>query len=261
MKWYGLGLFCFLWVVGLEAQTLRGLKQQGTEAYDKGEYGLAYDKFTQALDKKNEWTTLYNLSNTHYQLQEYQRAAEGYLALLDEEMEDAIKASVYHNLGNCYFQMNALEESFDAYKKALLLSPGDHDTKMNLSKVIRMRQQKKDNSDANEENSDQKEDPSNQKEDNAKPEEGDSDQREDPSEEEGKDQDGQGQEEESEGSAQQGQEDPSEAVSQEGGAEREGAMSKEQAEQLLKIIEEEEKKVLEKLRTIPSTGKKSEKDW
>jgi Ca-activated chloride channel homolog len=265
MKFLLFGLFCFLIVSSLQAQTLRGLKQQATEAYDRGEYGIAYDQFTQALDKKKEWTTLYNLSNTHYQLQEYQRASQGYLELLEEEMEDAFRANIYHNLGNCYFQMNALDESFEAYKKALLLSPDDHDTKMNLSKVIRMRQQQEANPEQQEGNSEQKEEENSEQkeeENSEQKEEENSEQRDDPNGEKGDDQKSKEEEKESsDGTQQEDQGEQGADGKQEGLVEKERLMSKEQAEQLLKIIEEEERKVLERLRTIPSSGKKSEKDW
>ncbi len=260
--------FLFLFLCGLVsmgtvgAQSLKGLKQKGVEAYDKGEYGLAYDNFARAFGKRNESSVRYNLANTHYQLKEYKRAMELYAELIEEDIDDSLKAKVYHNLGNCYFQMDALKESFHAYKNALLLSPTDHDSKMNLSKVIRLlKQREKQNKEESGkgENNNKEEEKDSQK--NQEDESG-QDQK-DQSDGTDQDQRGQDQKDQSDGTDQDPRsQDQKESSESNGGSEGvDTQLSKEQAELLLKIIEEEERKVLDKLKSVPNAGKKAEKEW
>lgn len=63
---------------------------------------------------------------------DYALAAKTYEELLQKKGESA---DVYNNLGNCYYKMNELGKSILNYEKALLLNPGDSDTKANLEFV------------------------------------------------------------------------------------------------------------------------------
>ena len=47
--------------------------------------------------------------------------------------DDQLKASSFHNLGNCLLKQNKLEESIEAYKKSLRINPTDEDTRYNLA--------------------------------------------------------------------------------------------------------------------------------
>lgn len=64
-----------------------------------------------------------------YQEGEYQKAIDLYNEVLGEDMESA---SVYYNLGNCYYKMGEIARSILNYERALLLQPGDNDVKYNL---------------------------------------------------------------------------------------------------------------------------------
>ena len=64
-----------------------------------------------------------------YSKGEYANAAELYENILKTSGESAV---VYYNIGNCYYKMNKISSAILNYERALLLNPGDKDTRFNL---------------------------------------------------------------------------------------------------------------------------------
>lgn len=65
-----------------------------------------------------------------YQEQRYQDAAEVYETMLAAGIEDG---TLYYNLGNAYFKAGEIGLAILSYERALVLMPGDEDTRMNLA--------------------------------------------------------------------------------------------------------------------------------
>lgn len=63
-----------------------------------------------------------------YAAEHYQQAAQQYESLLKQ----GISADLYYNLGNCYYRMDDMTQAVLNYERALLLSPGDRDIRLNL---------------------------------------------------------------------------------------------------------------------------------
>lgn len=63
-----------------------------------------------------------------YAAEHYQQAAKQYETLL----KDGVSADLYYNLGNCYYRMDDMTQAVLNYERALLLSPGDRDIRLNL---------------------------------------------------------------------------------------------------------------------------------
>jgi len=63
-----------------------------------------------------------------YAADHYQQAAQQYESLLKQ----GISADLYYNLGNCYYRMDDMTQAVLNYERALLLSPGDRDIRLNL---------------------------------------------------------------------------------------------------------------------------------
>lgn len=63
-----------------------------------------------------------------YAAEHYQQAAHEYEALLKQ----GISPDLYYNLGNCYYRMDDMTRAVLNYERALLLSPGDRDVRLNL---------------------------------------------------------------------------------------------------------------------------------
>ncbi len=65
-----------------------------------------------------------------YQEGEYQKAIDLYTEMLSDDMESA---TIYYNLGNCYYKQGEVAKAILNYERALLLHPGDSDAKYNLA--------------------------------------------------------------------------------------------------------------------------------
>lgn len=85
--------------------------------------------FSFAANKENI-KQLWNEANTFYSTHEYEKALESYLEL---ESREGVSASLYYNIGNCYFKLGELAESIIYYNRALRLSPSNSDIEHNLS--------------------------------------------------------------------------------------------------------------------------------
>lgn len=83
--------------------------------------GLTINAQSEALF--HEATSEYNSGN-------YEAAADKYLEILENGQHSA---SLYFNLGNCYYKLNAIGPSIYYYEKALLLDPNDQEVRNNLS--------------------------------------------------------------------------------------------------------------------------------
>lgn len=64
-----------------------------------------------------------------YANQHYQQAAQEYEKLL---RSSGVSAELYYNLGNSYYRMDSITKAVLNYERALLLAPGDRDTRFNL---------------------------------------------------------------------------------------------------------------------------------
>lgn len=63
-----------------------------------------------------------------YAAENYQQAAQQYEQLLKK----GVSSDLYYNLGNCYYRMDDITHAVLNYERALLLSPGDKDIRLNL---------------------------------------------------------------------------------------------------------------------------------
>ncbi len=68
-------------------------------------------------------------AETSYANGDYPKAIEQYEAILEANGESS---EIYYNLGNAYYKNNNIAPAILNYERALLLSPGDGDTRFNL---------------------------------------------------------------------------------------------------------------------------------
>ena len=235
-------LLCLLVLIGLcftpsvMAQTAHSMLRKGDQEYLEKRFADSESNYRKALERKNSAKGQYNLGNAIYQQKRYQEALTRYQNAVKKAGSPADKAAAYHNLGNTYYQLNDLQKSVSAYKEALRLNPADKETKFNLAlaqhrkKEEEQKKQRSSPDDKQNQPQDQKS-PSNQgQKPNQDPKEGQ------------KPQQNQGQS--------QNQEQKSPPPN----------LSKKEAENLLKIMDEEERKVQGKMKK--ASGKpKSGKDW
>jgi tetratricopeptide (TPR) repeat protein len=67
-------------------------------------------------------------ADSAYVHEHYQQAIAGYESLL----KGGVSADLYYNLGNAYYRTDNITKAILNYERALLLSPGDADTRFNL---------------------------------------------------------------------------------------------------------------------------------
>ena len=70
--------------------------------------------------------------NVFYRDGKYDQAAASYESILNQGLASA---SLYFNIGNCYYRLGRIAPSILAYERALRLQPNDADTKHNLALV------------------------------------------------------------------------------------------------------------------------------
>lgn len=73
---------------------------------------------------------LFNQATEAYNKGNYQEAVDNYIAILKNNEHSA---TLYYNLGNAYYKLNAIPESIYYYEKSLLLDPNDQEVRTNLA--------------------------------------------------------------------------------------------------------------------------------
>ena len=127
------------------------ISTQGNEFYDQGKYDEALAAYDEALKDDDKNPSLhYNRGNVFYRQQEYPMAVQSFMKALRGDL--ALKPRAYYNMGNSLYRLGRLEESIEAYKEGLRLTPDDVDLKYNLEFV---RQQLQDQESQDQESQDQ----------------------------------------------------------------------------------------------------------
>ncbi len=236
--------FIFTFSVGmLTAQTPHGLLRKGNKNYKKQEYTKAEEKYRKALDKRPSVKSNYNLGNAVYQQERFKEAVKHYESSISGTQDKKLKSDAYHNMGNAYMNGGETAKAIDSYKEALRLNPKDMDTKHNLTMALQQKRKQEQKEKNKQENKQDK----NQKDKN------DSDKQKKQEEQDGK--------EEQQGEQQQPQQPQDQEKEQKPEKGQGQELNRQEAKKLLQIMNDEERKVQEKLRRGKAKMKKSEKDW
>uniref|UniRef100_UPI0025E4FF02 tetratricopeptide repeat protein n=1 Tax=uncultured Mucilaginibacter sp. TaxID=797541 RepID=UPI0025E4FF02 len=129
----------------------KSLIHKGNELYKQQKYKEAEENYRKSAEKKNQdVTSNFNLGDALYKQKKFADAGEQFNKLASAPRNNrALTAQAYHNLGNSFLENKKLEESIDAYKKALLNNPKDDETRYNLAyaqeKLKQQQQQNKQN--------------------------------------------------------------------------------------------------------------------
>ncbi len=203
----------------------------------------------------------YNLGNAYYDSESYNEAYARFKQAGELAEEKPSKHKAFHNMGNVFMKNKDYGPAVEAYKNALRNDPTDEETRYNLAlaKEMLKKQQNEQKNDDNKENEqkdqDEKEDQNKgaQEEDNQedKGEEG-----EDKDEQKDQDKKGDGEEKKDKENQPNKEEEKQKRP-------RPNQLSPQQIENLLEAMENEEKKVQEKMeaKKIKGTRQKTEKDW
>lgn len=241
-------LFLISWASG---QALNPYAQKGDRMYRDSNYVGAEEAYRKANAENPSFNFQYNLANSLYQQGRIKEAQSAYeKSISNSSTTPQQLSSAYYNLGNTNFHNKAYDKSIEAYKESLKLNPKDAAAKINLAQAKRMKvqqqqqeqQQQQQNKQQEQKQQDQK--PQDQKDKNQQ------EQKNQPQNEKNADQK----------KIDNSQDDPKEKKEDQGGTE-EKKLTKEEANQLLKMVEDKDKKVKERLQQQNRKRVPKDKDW
>ena len=198
----------------------------------------------------------FNLSNEYYTEGYFEDAILRQLEAIKLAKNKIEKHKAYHNLGNSFMKKEMCSEAVSAYKSALRNNPNDDETRYNLALAKKCEDEQSQNDD---DQQDDQQDEGNKEKDNDKKD--DQDQQKD----------NQGKDDEDQQKDNKGKDDPDQQKDKNKNSSedskpnenKKSQLSKQQINNLLKAMENAEKKVQAKVNESKQKGIKviSEKDW
>lgn len=198
----------------------------------------------------------FNLSNEYYTEGYFEDAILRQLEAIKLAKNKTEKHKAYHNLGNSFMKKEMCSEAVSAYKSALRNNPNDDETRYNLALAKKCEDEQSQNDD---DQQDDQQDEGNKEKDNDKKD--DQDQQKD----------NQGKDDEDQQKDNKGKDDPDQQKDKNKNSSedskptenKKSQLSKQQINNLLKAMENAEKKVQAKVNESKQKGIKviSEKDW
>ena len=220
-------LFCIGFSINVNAQDENKHIRKGNDLYENGNYAESQSRYLKALEENSKsFSGAFNLGDALYKQEKYEEAANQFNVISQSAPDKISKAKAFHNQGNALLKVKKLEESINAYKNALKNNPKDDDTRYNLAYAQQMLTQQQ----QQQQQQDKKDDKQEDKKEEQK---------------EQKDQEQKDKKEEQKEQQQQKEQ-----------------LSKEEAQQMLDALNNEEKKVQDKLNKKKIGVKvQIEKDW
>lgn len=216
--------------------------REGDRNYYQKNYLDAEEDYRKALQKDEKSVNAnHNLGNSLYNQERYEEAAKYFESAALEATSDTEKAMSYHNLGNSYLSQmsgitnpekgqDVLQKSVEAYKQGLKHNPKDDATRYNLAYAQKLYQQFLQEQQKQQQQEQQQQQQNESQDNQSSSDEGENQQNKD---------------------NQQPTPNPSKGEN----------MTKEEAERLIKIMEEEERKVQEKMNKKKQRPNPKGKDW
>ena len=216
--------------------------------------------------KQNNATGSFNLGNAYYNSELYDEALLRHLEAVENSSSKPEKHKAYHNIGNILMQKKQCKEAVSAFKNALRNNPSDDESRYNLALAQECAKEQgdgdgdgddEDKDKDKDENKDEKDDSDENKDkDEKNKDKGDEDEDkkegDDKEDKDGKPKDDKGD---------QKNKDPKDDKGQP--QQQPGKLSPQQVKNLLEAMNNEEKKVQEKMNASKTKGVKvkTEKDW
>lgn len=246
----------------------KNLTWEGNKNVSEDNFVEAEADYRRAISKSSENVAApFNLGNAYYNNETFSEAFGRFKEAGETATEKTDKHKAYHNMGNVFMKRKEYEKAVEAYKEALRNNPTDEETRYNLAlaKEMLKKQQDEQKNDENEDDKENKEneDKKDQNEDKKEGDEGDQDK------EDKKDEGDQGDKEKEENKEGEGDEkEEKEKQPDQGEKEQEqqprlNQLSKQQIQNLLEAMQNEEKKVQQKIdaQKVKGVKVKNEKDW
>ncbi|APG61455.1 tetratricopeptide repeat protein [Christiangramia salexigens] len=249
---------------------------EAQEAQAEDNFALAEAAYRKAISKDPSNTTAkYNMGNLYYGKEKSQNAEARLKQAAKVAATKEEKHRIYHNLGNSYMQQKNYQEAVNAFKDALRNDPSDDETRYNLALAKKMLEKEKQNQDQDDQENkgggedEQEKKDQEQKDQNDDGKGGDDkDQNQKPKDEgenkkDKKEGDQNEDKEKEEGEQKKQNEGKGDKEKQQQQMPAQGQLSPQQIKSLLEAMNNEEKKVQDKINAEKAKGVKvrSEKDW
>ncbi|WP_445227725.1 tetratricopeptide repeat protein [Croceitalea sp. MTPC5] len=256
----------------------KNLTYEANETLVQNDFINAEGKYRKAISKSSENAVApYNLGRAYYNRESYTEAFGRFKQAGEKAEEKPVKHKAYHNMGNVFMKNKEYEKAVEAYKQSLRNNPNDDETRYNLAlaKELLKKQQDEQKNDQNqddqknEDNKDDKEKNQDQNQDGDNEKDNEGDQKDDQNKDEG-DEGDKGKEKPEENKEGDGEEKKEEKQKPNEGDKKEekqkprpNQLSKQQIQNLLEAMQNEERKVQEKMEAKKVKGAKikNEKDW
>jgi tetratricopeptide (TPR) repeat protein len=243
-----------------DMRTSKNLTWEGNKELSENNFVEAEVDYRKAIAKSDKNVIApFNLGNAYYNKETYGEAFGRFKQAGEIASDKTDKHKAFHNMGNVFMKRKEYEKAVEAYKQALRNDPKDEETRYNLALAKEMLKKDQEQKDQNKEDKkDQNEDKKDQNEDKK---EGDNKEKKDEGD---KGDQGDQKDENKEGEGDQKEEQkkqPDQGEKQE--EQRPNQLSKQQIQNLLEAMQNEEKKVQEKMdaQKVKGVKVKNEKDW
>lgn len=213
----------------------------------KEDFTEAEMAYREALSVKPDNSTgAYNLGSSYYSSELYDEAIFRLIDASENTSSKLEKHKAFHNLGNALMKQNKCKEAVEVYKNALRNNPEDEETRYNFALAKECAKEKGGGKDENKQD-ENKQDENKEEEDENKKEE-----KEEEKEEENKKDPSKNKKEDKKPNEKKEKQKP-----------QAGKMSPQQIKNLLEAMNNEERKVQEKMNAAKTKGVKikTEKDW
>ncbi|QLG45504.1 tetratricopeptide repeat protein [Costertonia aggregata] len=254
----------------------KNLTWEANKQLSEDKFADAEADYRKAISKSTENIAApYNLGNAYYQKESYNEAFGRFKQAGELAEDKTAKHKAYHNMGNVFMKNKEYQKAVEAYKEALRNNPKDEETRYNLALAKEMLKKEQEEQ-KNDQNKDNKDNQDNQDKDQNKDKKDEGDNKEDnkgdQKQDENKDQGDKGdkgdQQKEDNKKAdgdekKEQKKNPGQGDQQEQKQPRPNQLSKQQIQNLLRAMQNNEKKVQEKINAqkVKGVKVKNEKDW
>lgn len=116
---------------------------EGIKAYQAKKFDEAMKDFMSAKSNKPDLAALKNnTASALYEQKKYQEALEEF-SKINPEKAGIPKSEFYYNLGNSFFRLNQFDKALENYKKSLIENPEDFDAKKNFELTLKKLEEQK----------------------------------------------------------------------------------------------------------------------
>jgi tetratricopeptide (TPR) repeat protein len=241
------------------------LTWDGNKALSEDNFIAAETDYRKAIAKSPDNSVApYNLGNAYYANETYNEAFGRFKEAGEASTSKEEKHKAYHNMGNVFMKRKDYAKAVEAYKEALRNDPTDEETRYNLALAKELLKKDEEEKKQNQDDKDKDKENKDENKDKDKKEEGENEDKKDKGDEGDQNEEKKDENKEGEGDNKEDQKKkPEQGDKQQEQQPRPNQLSKQQVENLLRAMQNAEKKVQDKIdaKKVKGAKVKNEKDW